>query len=812
MPRRGSAPKRAGRGRMPMPTRDSDSDDAPFGPRVFDQSDDEPEGIEGEDEEIDSDEAFGEDDDDIDVGRPNKYNDTSDVDESFGDAGVDLSALLDDAPEGEEEEEEEDEDDSDGALDQDLAALLRKRAPSDDEEAPTKRTRTVERTEALPESTDAAGTGGKLRLEDLLTPLSGDSALSSVPSHVRVLGESRADSDPIASRLGGGTLRAPLPDVTQDRLDRQAAYALSKDDAQGWQPTIKRLREAEHLSFPLQPRAQPPKPSTAGLTASFTPTTELEQSVAGLLEGGGLTEKQIAENEDLALRQVDAEEAARRRAELRRMRELMFRAEQKARRANKIKSKSYRRVHRRERERAAEDESDDQAQFKAERERARERATLRHKNTGKWAKSALGRHGEDAQEARLAVEEQLLRGDELRKKIHVEESDSDDVDLDDFEEHEQHIDADLEDEIQRTDKKGKSVFNMKFMKDARERQQRETHETIRMLRDDDEEERPVGRATFGKGKISALDPESANPWISREGSGARSRKHNSVLVGKESGAATRAAHRTERHALRGAEAQAAAADDATVDIDPDAQIAHSDEEPVEVTPGTAKPRTKRGSRGKKSTLMPMQRELVAEAFAGDDVALDFAREKRAAAEADAPKEEDTSLPGWGSWGGKGARPTKKVPKERKAGLDPKMRQDSAMDNVIINERRDKKAAKYKAKDLPYPYTSAAQYEAAMRLPLGSEWNTRTQHQRLTLPRVATKMGQRIDPIRAYFADRTKILVHLAGFIIVKYAQKHRPCDRRLNEAYSAAGRCAGTQKCWNKTENTAKHKGQCGKS
>ena len=72
-----------------------------------------------------------------------------------------------------------------------------------------------------------------------------------------------------------------------------------------------------------------------------------------------------------------------------------------------------------------------------------------------------------------------------------------------------------------------------------------------------------------------------------------------------------------------------------------------------------------------------------------------------------------------------------------------------MDNVIVNERLDKKAAKYKAQDLPFPYTSAAQYEAAMRTPIGAEWNTRTQHQRMTMPRVTTKMGQRIDPIRTY---------------------------------------------------------------
>lgn len=44
-----------------------------------------------------------------------------------------------------------------------------------------------------------------------------------------------------------------------------------------------------------------------------------------------------------------------------------------------------------------------------------------------------------------------------------------------------------------------------------------------------------------------------------------------------------------------------------------------------------------------------QRDLVAEAFAGDNVVEDFATEKARQIEADAPKVEDTSLPGWVSF-------------------------------------------------------------------------------------------------------------------------------------------------------------------
>lgn len=819
---------------------ESDEDDGPRLPRVFDDTDDEPEGIQGEDEEIDSDEAFGESDDEFAMGSKRDDGDREGTPQDFeddeGDDLVALSNLLDDAPDDDEDdarpararaahdtdasdsyyESGDDEDDED--LDEDLAELVAqrtKRTADDGAAQPSKRTRT-ERSEAIAEGPDAASGSAKLRLEDLMSSL-GDGAR--VSSEVRALSAPRSDrgAQAVASKRGGGALHAPLPAVQQDRLDRQAAYALSRDEVQGWAPTIKRLREAEHLSFPLQKPAQPPAPSNAGLTASFAPTTDMERDVAALLEHGGLTEKQLAEQEGLAMKQLSKEEIAARQAELRRMRELMFRMEQKARRANKIKSKSYRRVHRRERERlqaqlaaaqgdeeASDVEGDDDAVHRAAAARAKERATLRHRNTGKWAKSHLGRHDDASQEARLAIEEQLQRGDALRKRIHVHDSDAasdDDSDLAsgddafdelaDVAERERARDAATEAEMEAAGKPGKNVYTMKFMKDARERQNKATEAAIAEMHDtlargsdasdDDDDAANVavqrvgrgGRAVYGTGAITsdrvptrpaapARTDDAANPWLADEASGARSRATNQVLVGKDSSAATRAKHRQARHVARGAEARDAAADDAALAIDPNAHLARaaddapsgseaSGDEMVEVPSKHARGKRGRGKRA--STLLPMQqRDLVSEAFAGDDVTLDFAREKQRAVRAEAPRDESTELPGWGAWGGKGARrkPKKAEHVRHVPGLDPAQRKDRAMDNVIINERLDKKAAKFKAKDLPYPYTSAAQYEAAMRQPIGSEWNTRTQHQRLTLPRVTTKMGQRIDPIQRKF--------------------------------------------------------------
>ena len=84
-------------------------------------------------------------------------------------------------------------------------------------------------------------------------------------------------------------------------------------------------------------------------------------------------------------------------------------------------------------------------------------------------------------------------------------------------------------------------------------------------------------------------------------------------------------------------------------------------------------------------------------------------------------------------------PTKPQRIKKIAGIDPTTRADYNKHNIIISEKRDKKAGKYLVKDLPYPYTSKAQFERAMERPLGVEWNTRVGFQRATLPKIVMKV-------------------------------------------------------------------------
>jgi U3 small nucleolar RNA-associated protein 14 len=99
----------------------------------------------------------------------------------------------------------------------------------------------------------------KLNLNDLLAPLASQSTnLLGLKKSAKVL----------ASTSGAKTLSAPLPQRTQERVDREAAYEQTKEEVDKWTETMKRIKEAEHLSFPLQ--AQPTgRVSNLELAAKF---------------------------------------------------------------------------------------------------------------------------------------------------------------------------------------------------------------------------------------------------------------------------------------------------------------------------------------------------------------------------------------------------------------------------------------------------------------------------------------------------------------------------------------------------------------
>ncbi|GAM87950.1 hypothetical protein ANO11243_059780 [Dothideomycetidae sp. 11243] len=367
------------------------------------------------------------------------------LEDDFGDEGVDLATMLD-QPLSDEDEESGDEGDTEEDEDEDSDSPPSE-AESDDDGAKISKLQDLvaslegmeqrRNASAAHDATDAheakqpsdygVTAAQKLKIADLLPTVTDPELRKSL----KVLAADKP------SKRGGipGKLAAPLPRRQQDQLDRAAATAKAKEELEKWQDTVIHNRRAEHLHFPLPDpnHSEPMGKHTMTAVANDKPRNDLEVAIQSILEESGLSaghkdEDAIAAAEELQMKEVPIEEAMARRAALRKARGLLFREEIKAKRIKKIKSKSYRRVHRKERERQAEKEralmgEDDLEDDKErqDRRRAEERMSSKHKES-KWAKATkkAGRNLWD-DDAREGVVDMARRNEELRKRIEGKE-------------------------------------------------------------------------------------------------------------------------------------------------------------------------------------------------------------------------------------------------------------------------------------------------------------------------------------------------------------------------------------------------------
>ncbi|KAI8582424.1 hypothetical protein K450DRAFT_227120 [Umbelopsis ramanniana AG] len=758
------------------------------------------------------------------------------------------------------DDEDQDEEES-GDILSFVSSLPTKKRKNAGEDGRSKRSKKLaERTEAYDESefsmpahsASVSGAKKKLDLADLMGTLDDDTGFGGLKKNLEALegsGKSKIKD----------TLSAPLPKRIQDRLNRQAAYKEAKDEVAKWQPLVKQNREADHLSFPMVEKAAAPN-SNASLTSTFQAETSMEKQIEEALAAAGMKDKEEEEFEALELNKLSVEEVQARRNELRMMRELMFRHELKAKRIKKIKSKAYRKVARKEKlkelakiqAQIAEDdpEAAREEQLQAETDRALERMSLRHKNTGKWAQQQIKRGNLDAG-TRDAINDQIRRGEQLRRKVQGMDSDEEFNDSDNDEDSpitaEEQLNQ-IREELDEEEPVGTGIFAMKFMKDAAKREKKETEALLQSTHNDlyldgddsgDEVEAKQdnyaqvannpGRMMFGVGKIGkqdqkeVTDPSSvnitlneagevqkvsssaahatkmsgpvnvklpskspladldnataSNPWLQADTSklAKQSRKANKAQGKIED----KAEHLISKMKKNQKSKQEDAEEDVEIDLDNVLTIAQAKDKtkqankPTKSTTASAKTNKENGDAAfasdddddgsdvdenggmvhTKNPLAFTQRELVEQAFANDNVVEEFEEDKREAMEEDAPKDEDLTLPGWGAWGGKGLKDRKnKVVKKALPGegVAANKRRDAKLGNVIISEKRIKKAAKYQVTSIPFPFQNREQYERSLRAPLGKEWNTTDSFQKMTKPRVMTKLGRVIDPLKAPF--------------------------------------------------------------
>ncbi|CAK9437532.1 uncharacterized protein LODBEIA_P19100 [Lodderomyces beijingensis] len=448
--------------------------------------------------------------------------------------------------------------------------------------------------------------------------------------------------------------------------------------------------------------------------------------------------------------------------------------------------------------------------------RAEERMSLRHKTQSKWAQSMIKSGLSKDASNREELEEMLRQGERLREKqlrTSNGDEDGDDENVDVIE-REYENDDDLGDEV-RT-KMGKGVMAMDFMKNAERKKREENMKTLEQLRklengEDDGLDlfqndsgavnvvKNQGRRVYNP---SAVDNSGINEQVLKEveedHAGGLEKKIDKVnVVEKKRKQGDEPAGETSNTATNKAKAAVVDTDESNPWLAADPETSQSKQKSSKVSvvdegsskfakaaAKIAKQKQKQRKDKENETLidtndtlavngihddagdnsdietsavpqMFKQKELIKEAFVGDDVVAEFENEKKRMIEDEDDKEEDLTLPGWGDWvgGGANSKPNRKKQKfvRKIDGVVQKdKRKDKNLQNVIINEKLNKKNLKYQSSDVPYPFETREQYERSLRMPVGQEWTSRETHQRLTMPRVITKQGMVIDPLKAPF--------------------------------------------------------------
>ncbi|GFU45267.1 u3 small nucleolar RNA-associated protein 14 homolog A [Nephila pilipes] len=500
------------------------------------------------------------------------------------------------------------------------------------------------------------------------------------------------------------TVSVPLSKKDLTKMKRTIAYDKVCDEMTRWEPIVNNNRTAEQTIFPLK------KPDFQ--IESFEKTAEkyvtkhpVEIAVNELLkksENVLKKENQMTEAEEKALKAMSLEEAKLRHDELMRHRALLSYQAEKARRQNKIKSKRYHRLLKKDKlkklmKEFEELEKVDPAKalekvMEADKVRILERMTLKHRNTGKWAK-VLKLRAKYNPEARSALKEDLIIGRKLKEKLP---------------------------EVDKTINKLKSCLGITSIEN-----------TEMIMHTDGLIEESGDIVPFSEMECEAECSEVLEDFQHLSKSNSFQRKHLQKETNTKGGKEHLKATSTEK-----------ASDFVDMGFISEANVLNSCN-PSSVTIGDHLDEVEgddEESEGIKN---------VSEAFADEDIIAEFREDKKAAEEANKPKGLDLYLPGWGSWGGKGIKVSEN--KKRRfhiAPLEEPAAKKSTIDNVIINENVNKKASVHQVSSLPFPFTNIHSFESYIRQPVGHTWNPPSSFKKLIEPKVVTKAGKVIEPIDA----------------------------------------------------------------
>ncbi|XP_074910648.1 U3 small nucleolar RNA-associated protein 14 homolog A [Buteo buteo] len=657
-----------------------------------------------------------------------------------------------------------------------------------------RRRKLAERTEASVQVSEfnvsCKGAGEKLVLSELLQPIRPKSALSSVKKELARVKQKKA-------------VELPLSKEEAERVVREAAYVRTSKDVGKWQQVVLQNRRAEQLVFPLKQEIATVVPLEQ-VASAWKARTPLEQEIFGLLHKTQqpITDPLLTPEETASLQAMSLEEARQRRAELQKARVVQSYYEAKARREKKIKSKKYHRVLKKSKRRKALKEfellhkSDPEAALarleELEQLRMQERMSLKHQNKGKWARSRAIMAKYDL-EARKALQEQLAKNKELTQKVRVELPEEEPADVpeeditsvtiptvpvgasganpwmlgrpsDPAEEPEVPEGlgdvavpgaAESKEEVEEEEMSEEEALLQDFAQKRHTRQQQagspegqgaDEREAVSELPGDNpvhpvcaEEQASLGIEQPPQVQEEILLSEQLVRVRTMEDVEALASEER--VEEQEKPAATRAEKRVQQQEEGRAENGRAKKPPAKKKMISLQAVLSGKSQEVQCPSLPVVMEEEEGGID--------QRGVITEAFAGDDVVADFRREKRKAEQAAKPQPVNLVLPGWGEWGGMGLKPSAKKIKRFLLKPPPAPpRKDQHLPHVIMSEKRNIHVAAHQVSELPFPFERHQQFEQSIRTPVGPTWNTQRAFQKLTAPRVITRVGHIIQPISA----------------------------------------------------------------
>ncbi|KAG6445072.1 hypothetical protein O3G_MSEX003711 [Manduca sexta] len=253
---------------------------------------------------------------------------------------------------------------------------------------------------------------------------------------VKILGDTaghvKTSKKLLKTQTDSKVLPKPLEKPQVEKIKRATGYTQTKKKVGRWDPVVARNRTVDFVSLPLKQ-----VPSKLQSTNEFLSKLKAKSDLELALDEIDPPIEMEKEEEEEPLYPMSYEEMVEHRQHLAKLRAQESYKAAKAKRQSKIKSKKYHRVLKKERLKKQLKEFEDlqktnpeealQKLEAIEKSRALERHTLRHKNTGKWAKNKMIRAKYD-KEARQQIAEQLAVSRSLTQKTKDVESSDDDED------------------------------------------------------------------------------------------------------------------------------------------------------------------------------------------------------------------------------------------------------------------------------------------------------------------------------------------------------------------------------------------------